>query len=370
MVDFVWHDVGVAGRHAQKGRTGGSLRYVAVISAVAVLAVLVATAGVIFGLATPFSGTTAVASTTTPSPEPVAVTSEPTTPAQEVTPQFTRQWTSDELGAEPSRPNTPDIDVLDWDGDPAYISTVYPGDVKGLYGVGIVIRIEFAYDVPDEQKALLEQAAVVETSKPIGLASWSWPDDRTMAFRPAEFWPAYMDVKVDFSWRKHNLADFNPDIRFRIGRSQTFEVSANKLVGKVKRDGLTIRKVPVSMGKPGWETTSGIKTIMERYEVKRMVNPGPLEPYDVNVPYALRITPSGEYLHAAPWNLYNLGYASTSHGCTNLSMEDAIWFYDWAFEGDPVIQSDTGLDVDWWEGPGALWNFDWADWSARSFALP
>ena len=127
--------------------------------------------------------------------------------------------------------------------------------------------------------------------------------------------------------------------------------------------------MPVSLGKPTWETASGVKTILERYEMKRMVNPGPREPYDVNVPYALRLTPSGEYLHAAPWNLYNLGVASTSHGCTNMSMEDAIWFYENAFEGDPVITEGTGVDLDWYEGPGAMWNIDWADWTKRSFSL-
>ncbi len=342
----------------------------AVISAVVVLAVLVAGAGAFVGLASPFTESTAVASTVSPSPTPRTVTAEPVSPAQEVEPDLPPVWESHELGAEPVRLNTPDIDVLDWDGDPAYVTDVYPNEAKGLYGVGIIIRIQFGYDVPDEQKALLEQAAVVETSKPIGLAAWSWPDDRTMAFRPAEFWPAYMDVKVKFSWVEHNLATIDPLVKFRIGRSQTFEMNSNKLVGKVKRDGVTIRKVPVSLGKPGWETTSGIKAILERYEVKRMVNPGPLEPYDVMVPYALRTTPSGEYLHAAPWNLYNLGYASTSHGCTNMSMEDAIWFYERAFEGDPVIQETTGPAVDWTEGPGAMWNFDWAEWTDRSFALP
>ncbi len=340
------------------------------ISGFVVLAVLVAAAGAFVGLASPFTESTAVASTVSPSPTPRTVTAEPVSPVQEVEPDLPPVWESDELGAEPVRLNTPDIDILDWDGDPAYVTDVYPDEAKGLYGVGIVIRIQFGYDVPDDQKALLEQAAVVETSKPLGLASWSWPDDRTMAFRPAEFWPAFMDVKVKFSWVEHKLATIDPVVKFRIGRSQIFEMNSDKLIGKVKRHGITIRKVPVSLGKPGWETTSGIKAIMERYVVKRMVNPGPLEPYDVNVPYALRTTPSGEYLHAAPWNLYNLGYASTSHGCTNMSTEDAIWFFKWAFEGDPVIQETTGPEVDWTEGPGAMWNLDWADWSARSFALP
>lgn len=357
----------MAGRHARPGggRAGGSARVVAWIAGVGLLGFAVALGGVFFGLNAPWSTTSAVASIATPSPLP---SSRAAQPAQEIAAQ--PSLSPDGLGAEPMRMSTPDIDPLDWEGEPAYISSVYPGVVKGLYGVGIVIRIEFAYDVPDEQKALLERAAVVETTKPIGLAAWSWPDDQTMAFRPSEFWPAYTSVKVDFSWRKHGLATYNPDVKFRIGRSQTFEMSADKLIGKVKRDGLTIRKVPVSLGKPGWETTSGIKAIMERYEMKRMVNPGPIEPYDVNVPYALRTTPSGEYVHAAPWNEYNLGYASTSHGCTNVSYEDGRWFYEHAFEGDPVIQTGTGLEVDWWEGPGAMWNFDWAEWSDRSFALP
>jgi len=343
---------------------------VAVISGFVVLALMVTSAGVFLGLSTPFTESAAVASTTSPSPTPRTISAEPASPVQEAVADLTPAWSSEQLGAEPIRLNTPDIDVLDWDGDPAYVSDVYPEEAKGLYGVGIVIRVQFAYDVPDEQKALLEQAAVVETSKPLGLAAWSWPDDRTMAFRPAEFWPSYMDVKVKFSWVEHNLATIDPLVKFRIGRSLTFEMNSSKLVGKVKRDGITIRRVPVSLGKPGWETTSGIKAILERYEVKRMVNPGPREPYDVMVPYALRTTPSGEYLHAAPWNLYNLGYASTSHGCTNMSMEDGIWFFNNAFEGDPVIQHTTGPEVDWDEGPGAMWNFDWAEWSARSFALP
>jgi hypothetical protein len=52
-----------------------------------------------------------------------------------------------------------------------------------------------------------------------------------------------------------------------------------------------------------------------------------------------------------------------------MSMEDAIWFYKYAFEGDPVITKGTGVDLDWYEGPGAMWNIDWADWTGRSFSL-
>lgn len=361
----------MAGRHARPeggradgGRAGGALRLVGVAAGILVLAAVAIVGGLAFGLHPSFVSSTAVASIVTPSPgaDPL-IDEDAAMPAESVA-----VLTPAQLGAEGRRFYSPDVNVLEWDGDPAIVSTVYPTRVKDLYGVATVIRIEFAYPVSDKHKALLEKAAAVETSQPVGVAAWSWPTDSIMAYRPKEFWPASTDVKVDFDWVKNDLADMDPTVKFRVGREMITTISANTLVGKVKRGGVVIRKVAVSLGKPGWETTSGIKAIMERYQMKRMVNRGP-EPYDVDVPYALRITPSGEYLHAAPWNLYNLGVASTSHGCTNLSMEDAIWFYEHAFEGDPVITKGTGLDVDWYEGPGALWNIDWADWTKRSFSL-
>jgi lipoprotein-anchoring transpeptidase ErfK/SrfK len=359
----------MAGRHARpdSGRGGAAWRLTGAIAGIIALGSVAIVGGVAFGLASPWTGSTAVASIVSPSPaedEGFEMTVPGEAPA--IT---TATLTREAMGAEPRRVYSPDVNVLRWDSEPAVISTVYPTRVKDRYGVGTVIRIQFTYPVPDEQKPLLEQAATVITSKPVGVAAWSWPNDTTLAYRPKEFWPAYTDVKVKFAWEKNKLANYDPDIDFRIGRSLVFKMSANDLVGKVKRDGVVIRRVPVSLGKPTWETASGVKTIMERYAMKRMVNPGPREPYDVNVPFALRITPGGEYLHAAPWNLYNLGRASTSHGCTNMSMEDGKWFYDNAFEGDPVITTGTGVKLDWFEGPGAMWNIGWADWTKRSFSL-
>ncbi|MGI9197952.1 MAG: L,D-transpeptidase, partial [Candidatus Nanopelagicales bacterium] len=340
------------------------LRWTALVVGVFVLALGSVVGGLAFGLHAPWSaGGRAVASIVTPSP----------TDEDQETPRPITSFagiaipTRDQMGSEGRRAYTQDVPEIDWNGDPAVVSTVYPSP-GGVYGVGAVIKIQFAYDVPDELKGMLERSAKVTTSVPIGDAGWSWPDDHTLAFRPEQFWPGHMDVAVDFSWRKRGLADQNPDVHFRVGRSQTFEVSADHLIAKVKRDGLTIRRVPVSLGMPGWETASGVKTIMERYEVKRMVNNAPGARYDVMVPFALRLTPSGEFLHAAPWNP-NIGYASTSHGCTNVSMEDAEWFYTYALEGDPVTISGTSVESDWWEGPGGLWNIDWADWKANSHLL-
>ena len=252
----------------------------------------------------------------------------------------------------------------------AYVTSVYPTGDADAYGVGVVFRITFGDAVPAEMRAVLERTAVVTASRPIGLGTWSWPDDYTMIYRPQEFWPAHTTVTLTSSWVTDGLASIDPSRTIRIGREQILSIRQSTQVGTLYRNGRLIREIPVSLGKPTWETASGIKTVMERYYVKRMVNPGPREPYDVQVPFALRITPNGEFLHAAPWNLYNLGRAPTSHGCTNMSMEDGEWFYDNALEGDPVITYGTGREVAWNQGPGASWNIDWAEWQAQSAALP
>lgn len=272
--------------------------------------------------------------------------------------------------AAPAAPSTPRKDTLPEGASPVDIASVYPRVTDEKFGVGVVIRIMFTAPVPEDVRPVLERTAVVTTSKPIGLGTWSWPDDYTMIYRPETFWPAHMTVELTSSWVDDGLATFDPSRKFTIGREQILSIRYGTQMGKLYRNGKLIREVPVSLGKPTWETASGIKTIMERYKVKRMVNPGPREPYDVQVPYSLRITPNGEFIHAAPWNLRNLGVAATSHGCTNLTMEDARWFYDHAYEGDPVLTFGTGRDVAWNQGPGASWNIAWADWQANSAALP
>ena len=42
----------------------------------------------------------------------------------------------------------------------------------------------------------------------------------------------------------------------------------------------------------------------------------------------MRVTYSGEFIHAAPWSVGSQGYANVSHGCTGMSTADAAWLYD------------------------------------------
>ena len=129
----------------------------------------------------------------------------------------------------------------------------------------------------------------------------------------------------------------------------------------------------MSLGRPGYPSRSGIKVIMTKEFKHRMDSTtvgitGP-DAYNVVVPYALRITNSGEFLHGAPWN-GQIGSANVSHGCTNLHLSDARWFYNNALVGDPVVTTGTSKKMESrGNGLGSDWNMSWSAWLKGS-AVP
>ena len=54
---------------------------------------------------------------------------------------------------------------------------------------------------------------------------------------------------------------------------------------------------------------------------------------------------SGIFVHAAPWSVAQQGFTNVSHGCLNVSTEDAKWFFENAGKGDPVIVQNTAGGV-------------------------
>jgi len=96
----------------------------------------------------------------------------------------------------------------------------------------------------------------------------------------------------------------------------------------------------------------------------RMHSNEPGNTYDLLVPWSLRLTNSGEYAHAASWNGGNIGVRSTSHGCTNLNVADAKWFYTFSRIGDVLTYANTGgQKMPSWDGYGD-WNLAWGVWRA------
>lgn len=251
-------------------------------------------------------------------------------------------------------------------------ASIYPND-GGTYGIGVLPVVTFDKEVPLENRADIQSRLKVISSPTTVEGKWRWTSSTTVSYRPKSFWPAGQKIKVQANLTNARIGSKHPswgtksyDESFKTSKkAMLIKISSDSHSAKVYINGDLVRTMGVSMGKSGYTTRSGIKTLEDKYRVKRMTNQGVTtdEVYDLQVPYAMRLTTSGEFLHAAPWN-GNIGYANTSHGCTNLSYSDAQWVYEREVPGIPVITTGTGRKMENWNGLGAPWNIKWSKWES------
>ena len=77
-----------------------------------------------------------------------------------------------------------------------------------------------------------------------------------------------------------------------------------------------------------------------------MTGPG----YSLEVPWSVRITWSGDYLHDAYWSVGEQGFTNVSHGCVNMPPADAQTYYQMENPGDPVMITGSPLAGTWDNG--------------------
>jgi lipoprotein-anchoring transpeptidase ErfK/SrfK len=156
-------------------------------------------------------------------------------------------------------------------------------------------------------------------------------------------------------------------ISFTVGRSMvtTADIGAHTLT--VRRNGTVVRVLPMSAGGSQHATWEGTMVVMDREDHIEMQSEtvGLGHAYDVkDVRYALRLTTSGTFVHAAPWNQSFMGRANRSHGCIGLSLTNAGWFWDNTLPGDVVtVTRSTSDTVAAGNGFGD-WNVPWTTWLA------
>ena len=142
---------------------------------------------------------------------------------------------------------------------------------------------------------------------------------------------------------------------------------------QVFSNGKLLRTIPITTGEePKFTTRSGVKVILEKFRKKRMnsetsgIDRNSPDGYDIDdVEYAMRVTYSGEFVHAAPWSVSSQGAANVSHGCTGMSTANAAWLYNMTKRGDVVEYTGTDRPMTLTNGYGD-WNLDFADWAAGS----
>ena len=252
----------------------------------------------------------------------------------------------------------------------------YPS-VAPLQGetVGVGMPVVVSFDVAVTDKAAFEKNMKV-TSRPAQAGSWHWLSDNEAHWRPKTYWKAGTDVSVDID--VNGVAAGNGiygqedrEVDFEIGDAHIYKVDMKTHQMKVFSNGKLLRTIPITTGEqPAFTTRSGIKVIMEKFDSKRMnsetVGITGAEAYDIdNVQWAMRVTNSGEFIHAAPWSVGSQGYANVSHGCTGMSTENAGWLYSMSVRGDVVEY--TGTDRPMEDGNGyADWNMPFSEYRQGS----
>ena len=242
--------------------------------------------------------------------------------------------------------------------------------------VGVGMPVIVTFDLPVTDRALFEKHMHV-TSAPEQRGSWYWLSDHEAHWRPASYWRAGTDVSVhlDVNSLPAGNGIYGQESRtidFHVGDSVVSKVDVRTHTMRTFVNGQLARTMPISAGKAGWETRSGTKVIIEKFRRKRMnaatigVDKDDPEFYDLsNVQYALRVTYSGEFLHAAPWSSGSQGSANVSHGCVGMSLADAQWLYDRTSRGDVVEVTGSSRSMTLENGYGD-WNLSQADWKSGS----
>ncbi|GAA1524089.1 L,D-transpeptidase [Nocardioides humi] len=242
--------------------------------------------------------------------------------------------------------------------------------------VGVGMPVIVTFDLPVEDKASFERHMTV-TSTPAQAGSWYWVSSKEAHWRPEKYWKAGTKVSVDVAVNSVSAGggiygQEDRKVDFEVGDKHVYKVNARTHQMRVLENGKLLRTLPITTGKAGFTTRSGVKVIMEKYTQKRMnsetvgIARGSAEAYDIdNVKWAMRVTSSGEFIHAAPWSVGSQGRANVSHGCTGMSTDDAAWLYDMTRRGDVVEYVGTDRPMEPGNGWGD-WNISWADYVAGS----
>ncbi|WP_049871539.1 L,D-transpeptidase [Catenulispora acidiphila] len=249
----------------------------------------------------------------------------------------------------------------------------YTPDPGTTYGVAQPVSITFDKPIPD--KAAVEKQLTVTSDPPVA-GSWHWFGSERVDFRPQQYWApgtkVTLHMRLDGVKSGSLYGKQNRDVTFTIGRSLIATMNAATKRMTVTTGGKTTTLL-TSSGKPGFETWNGTMVVLEKDQDIRMnsttVGIFGVNAYDIpNVYWDVRLTPSGTFVHAAPWNAGKFGNVNGSHGCVGLSTSDAEWFFNQVIPGDPVTVVNSKDTVRADNGFGD-WNLSWSDWIAGS-ALP
>ena len=227
---------------------------------------------------------------------------------------------------------------------------------RQTYGVGMPIMLTFSR--PITHRRAVERSLELRTSKPV-VGAWYWDGDQTVEFRPRSYWRPHTVVHftghldgvegAPGAYGVHTLTQ-----TFSIGRSLIAVASTATHHVRIYLDRRVFADWPISSGRPGDDTPNGTYLTIDKGNPVEMKGPG----YDIMVPWSVRFTWSGDYMHDAFWSVGEQGFTNVSHGCVNLSPANAETYYKLAVPGDPVTITGSPRGGEWGNG-WTVWFLTW-----------
>jgi lipoprotein-anchoring transpeptidase ErfK/SrfK len=255
----------------------------------------------------------------------------------------------------------------------AYPSFI-PAPSQNNVGVGQPLVVKFDHPVTD--KAAAEKALVVTTS-PQQTGSWYWISPSEAHYRPQVYWQPNSTITlaanmfgVDLG--KGTFGQTNRTETIHIHDSWVAKADGKSETMQIFQNGNLVNTMPISLGSPGHPSHSGPHVISDKQPSIIMdscsygVCQGQKGYYKEKVDLDERISNDGEFVHSAPWSTGQQGDSNVSHGCVNLSPQNARWFFDHLGVGDVVeITNSGGPPLPIFDTYGD-WEPSWEQWQAGS----
>lgn len=237
--------------------------------------------------------------------------------------------------------------------------------------VGVGQPLAFYFDTAVDRAAAQKAITIMATPEIDG--AFYWFSDREVHWRPRLYWTPGTKITINAAiYGKHlgngvygkqdrsaTIAVGNSVIAVADGQTHQMTVTIN---------GELVRTIPIAMGKRGHETPYGVYTLMSEhtnYTMDSSTYGVPVDSpqgYRTKIAYASRMSNSGVFYHSAPWSVRQQGHSNVSHGCLNMSTDNAAWLQSIAQKGDIVIvQNSGGPKLESWDGLGD-WQIPWEEW--------
>jgi lipoprotein-anchoring transpeptidase ErfK/SrfK len=248
-----------------------------------------------------------------------------------------------------------------------------PGD-GSVVGVGMPVAVTLDHPVKTEADRAVVLSRLSVVTKPAVSGAWRWMDNSELHYRGPTYWATGTTITVSANLRRLQLSDgtWGSGMRrttFTVGDAMISTVDVAKHVMAIRRNGKLLRVAKVSTGRDKYPTKNGVHIVLDKNRIKIMdsatvgIPRNSPDGYYEKVPFSVRISNGGAFVHAASWSVRSQGVRNVSHGCVNMSPADAQWFFGIAKRGDIVNVINSPAKPVLWDAGMSDWNIPFSEWA-------